>query len=177
MKRLRYISAGGCLALLLAAGVASAETVVWSDNFDTNATARWQASGAWHIGSPTAGPPTNSAGYRAFSGADCASTQKYAYNQDGRLVCINYNGASSFVVPAADNYPRLRFWQWFAYANALGYVEVSTNAGGSWTQLSQTYLDVNGGGVWSRPYFDLSGYAGQSVRLAFHFTSGGCCGN
>ncbi len=177
MNRLYYLLAGGCLALCLNLGPARAETVFWADNFDTNAAAHWTASGPWHIGSPTAGPPTNTVGERTHSGADCASTQKYGDNQDGRLICVNYNGASSLVVPAANLYPRLRFWQWFNYANALGYVEISTNAGSTWNQLSDSYLDVNSSGVWSRPYFDLTGYAGLSVRLAFHFTSGGCCGN
>jgi len=179
MKCLRNLIACLCPALLLATGVARAETVVWSDNFDTNAASRWSASaiGVWKIGSPTAGPPVGSSDYRTHSGTDCASSQGYAYNKDVRLVCISYNGASSLTIPAADQYPRLRFWHWFNYANALGYVEISTNSGASWTQISRTYANANGGGVWSRPYLDLTGYAGLNVRIAFHFTSGGCCGN
>ncbi len=65
-------------------------------------------------------------------------------------------------------------------ANALGFVEISTNNGGSWNQISPTYTYANtatSGGVWSRPSIDLSAFAGQSVQIAFHFTSGGCCGN
>ena len=173
MNRLRKLFACWCPALLLAAGLARAETVLWSDNFDTNGASRWSASaaGVWKISSPTAGPPVSS-GYRTHSGADCASSQGYGYNKDARLVCNHYNGASSLLVPTADQYPRLRFWHWFNFDNALGYVEVSTNGGGSWTQLSPTYLNVNGGGVWTRPYLDLSAYAGQNILIAFHFTSG-----
>jgi hypothetical protein len=184
MSRLRNIFACLCPALFLAASQARAQTPVWADNFETNAASRWQSSGVWKIGSPTAGPALNAAGHRAHSGTNCASTQSYAYNMDTRLVCIRYNGASSLLVPAADQLPRLRFWHWFHFANALGYVEISTNLGESWTQISPTYpenlsagVDLNGGGVWSRPYIDLSLYAGQHVQIAFHFTSGGCCGN
>jgi len=170
--------------LLLAAGAGRAETVFWSDNFETNTPSRWTTSSVWRIGSPTAGPGTNSAGFRTHSGTNCASTQNYAYNSDTRLICTNYNGASSFVVPPTNQFPRLRFWHWFNFANALGYVEISTNNGGSWNQISPTYPpnlpnpnDTTSGGERSRPSIDLSAFAGRSVQIAFHFTSGGCCGN
>lgn len=166
-----------CPALLLATGRVRAETVVWSDNFDTNAASRWSSTGVWKIGSPTAGPAVNAAGYRTHSGANCASTQGYGYSKDARLVCTRYNGGTSLLVPSADQFPRLRFWQWFNFNNALGYVEISTDAGTNWIQLSPTYLNLKSSGVWSRPSFDLSGYAGQRVRIAFHFTSGCCYGN
>jgi hypothetical protein len=169
-----------CAALLLAADMSRAQTnFFWSDNFETNAGRRWINNGIWSIGSPTIGPAINSAGYRTHSGANCATTglkSNYPYNADARLVCINYNGASSFVVPSADESPRLRFWHWFNFVNALGYVEISTNAGSNWQQISLNYLNMSSSGVWSRPSIDLSSFAGQSVQIAFHFTSGGCCG-
>jgi hypothetical protein len=164
--------------LLLVAGNVRAETVFWSDGFETNVPSRWTTNSTWRIGSPTAGPATNAAGFRTHSGTNCASTQNYAYN-DSRLVCTNYNGATSLIVPAASQYPRLRFWHWFNFANAYGFVEISTNNGGSWNQISPTYPNANtttSGGVWSRPSIDLSAFAGQSVQIAFHFT-GLCCGN
>ena len=166
-----------CAALLLTAGQGRAETDFWFDNFETNAASRWISTGVWHIGSPTAGPAINSAGFRTHSAANCASTQSYPYSQDARMVCISYNGSSSLVVPDASEYPRLRFWHWFSLANALGYVEISTDNGGTWTQISPTYENINGGGVWSCPSIDLSAFAGQSVKIAFHFTSGCCVGN
>jgi hypothetical protein len=177
MNRLRNLLM--CLgpALFLVAGLAQAETPVWSDNFETNAGSHWGSTGVWKIGSPTAGPAVNSVGYRTHSGANCACTQGYGYNKNTRLICTSYNGASSLLVPSADQSPRLRFWHWFNFGNALGYVEISTNSGGGWIQISPTYEDLNSSGVWSRPYIDLTAYAGQNVEFAFHFTSGGCCGN
>ena len=80
------------------------------------------------------------------------------------------------MVPAANQSPRLRFWHWYNFDNALGFVEINTGSN-NWQQISPTYLNVNGGGVWSRPSIDLSAYAGQSVQIAFHFTSGGYVGN
>jgi hypothetical protein len=164
-------------AILLVVGNGRAETVYWSDGFETNVPSRWITNSTWRIGSPTAGPATNSAGFRTHTGTNCASTQNYPNNTDSRLICTNYNGLTTLVVPATNQFPRLRFWHWFKYANALGYVEISTNSGTSWIQISQTYEDITSGGVWSRPSIDLSAFAGQSVQIAFHFTSGGCCGN
>jgi Immune inhibitor A-like, MAM domain len=165
---------------LLLIKTAYAETDVWSDNFETGAGSRWTTNSVWQIGSPAIGPATNSAGYRVHSGANCATVglkSNYPYNADSRLICANYNGASFFVVPSANQYPRLRFWHWFNFVNALGYVEISTN-GGDWQQISPTYLNATSSGVWSRPSIDLTPFAGQSVQFAFHFTSGGsCCGN
>ena len=183
MNRTGNIFLGLCAALLLAAGAGRAETVFWSDSFETNVPGRWTTSSTWRIGSPTAGPAVNTNGFRTHSGTNCASTQNYAYN-DSRLICTNYNGAGSFVVPPANQFPRLRFWHWFNFANALGFVEISTNNGSSWNQISPTTyppnlsspLDATSGGVWSRPSIDLSAYAGQSVQIAFRF-AGLCCGN
>jgi len=179
MNRLRNLFAAWCPALLLAAGLARAETVYWSDNFDTNGASHWSASatGVWKIGAPSAGPAVGASGYRTHSGADCASSQGAGLSKDARLECVNYNGATSLTVPSADQYPRLRFWHWFNFDNALGYVEVSADGGATWTQLSPTYLNLNGGGVWTRPDLDLSAYAGRNLRIAFHFTSGCCTGN
>ena len=170
------------MALLVANGYGRAETVLWSDNFETNAASRWTNNGVWHIGSPTAGPAVNANGFRTYSGTNCASTQNYPYSQDARLVCTNYNGTNWLVIPAANLSPRLRFWQWFNYqvaygvSNALGYVEINTGTN-NWQKISSTYEGVTSGGVWSRPSLDLSPYAGKNVQIAFHFTCGCCTGN
>lgn len=98
------------------AGICHAETVFWSDNFDSGATNRWTTTGTntvWKISSPTSGPSTNSLGCRTHSGAYCANTAGYSVNQDVRIVCTNYNGASSLLVPSTNQFPRLRFWHWF----------------------------------------------------------------
>jgi hypothetical protein len=177
MNRLRNIFACLCPALLLTFGQGHAATVIWSDGFETNTPSRWTATGAWHIGNPTAGPAKNSSGYRTHSGANCATTQNYSYNQDGRIVCTKYlNGSNSLVIPAASASPTLIFWHWVNLANALGYVELKSGTN-DWQQISPTYLNVTSGGAWLQNSIDLSAFAGQSVQIGFHFTSGGCCGN
>src|SRR5438445_5882201 len=92
--------------LLSIVSAAGAETVVWQDNFDDgNGDNRWSAEmGVWRIGSPTVGPPTNSLGYRTYSGHYCATTGlngNYLPHQDSRFIRI-----ASFVVPDSTNSPR-----------------------------------------------------------------------
>ncbi len=178
MNRLRHWLVCLCPALFLLARPAHAATVVWADGFETNAASRWEiTAGVWKLMNPTVGPPLNSTDHRTHTGTNCACTQGYGYSKDSRLICTRYNGATSLLVPTNSPSPRLRFWHWFNFGNALGYVEISTNNGFAWIQISPTYLNLNGGGVWSRPSLDLSPYAGQKILIAFHFTSGGCCGN
>jgi RHS repeat-associated protein len=158
--------------LLLAFTAASrAETVYWSDNFETNSSSHWSATSPWHIGFPTKGPGAPN------SGNNCAMTESYTANKDVRLICTSYLGSNTIVVPSSDQYPRLRFWQWMNFANALGYVEISTDKGSTWTTISQSLLNINGSGVWSRQSLDLRPYAGLGIQVAFHFTSGGVGGN
>jgi hypothetical protein len=53
----------------------------------------------------------------------------------------------------------------------LGEVEISV-AGGPWTAVSDS-LVWDCGGVWTRCLIDLSAYAGDAVRIGFHFLDDG----
>jgi ABC-type uncharacterized transport system auxiliary subunit len=164
---------------LLGAIVARAETDVWLDGFETNAGTNWTTNKVWQVGSPTTGPTTNAAGYRAYDGSRCATTGlkgNAPANVDSRLICTNYNGQPYLAVPSANLYPRLRFWQWFSFANALGIVEVQPQGSTNWQAISTTNRSVGGtmstGGGWTRPALDLSAFAGTNIQVAFHFVSG-----
>jgi RHS repeat-associated protein len=146
-----------------------AETVYWFDNFETNAASHWSTPSPWHIGYPTKGPGS------AYSGNNCAMTENYSGVLNALLICTDYLGSNTLAVPPADQYPRLRFWHWFNMANAVGFVELSTNKGSSWFQISPTYTYgtfPTSDGVWSRPSFDLRPYAGMNIQIAFDFGSG-----
>ena len=74
-----------------------------------------------------------------------------------------------FEVPSADQQPRLRFWHTFNFScDDYGQFFIRTN-GGAWVSLAQ--YAGHSGGVWSRPAFDLTPYAGQTVHLGFYFYS------
>jgi hypothetical protein len=123
----------------------------------------WYAEdGTWEIGKPTSGPGA------AHAGTNCAATVlagNYADDTSGRLV------SPSFVVPPVGAHPNLRFWHWFSIAGH-DFCEVQIKvAGGGWAPLSH-YGTANSG-AWTRPGFDLSQYAGQTVQLGFYFESHG----
>ena len=125
---------------------------------------RWQVTGGtWQIGVPTSGPG------KAFSGMNVAATVlngSYDDWQNSRLV------SPQFVVPAADQNPRLRFWQWYRFsASDFGEVQIQVQgATNGWETLARWEWTTSGG-VWVRPSFDLRKYAGKAVRLAFYFYS------
>jgi hypothetical protein len=153
-------------------GVGFAQT--WSENFDDgNGNTRWYAdNGVWQIGSPTIGPATNSLGYRTHSGQYCGTTGltgDYPQNANSRLIRI-----ASFVVPSAGLSPRLRFWHWFLTYNAndYGVVELQVVGTTNWVAISGQHY-YNDGSAWTYASLDLSAYAGQNVKLAFHFISDG----
>jgi hypothetical protein len=119
----------------------------------------------WKVGKPTAGPG------KAFDGTNCAGTGltgNAPANQSSRLV------SPVFMVPAANQNPRLRWWQWFQFGSSDsgsdgGNFQISTNNGTSW----QTLASVDGtSGGWSEGEVNLTVYAGQSVQIAFYFQSG-----
>src|SRR5208283_4401190 len=126
----------------------------------------WSAdNGVWDVGAPTVGPG------KAYDGTNCVGTGltgNAPASQSSRLI------SPVFVVPAATNYPRLRWWQWFQFGSSSsgsdgGNVQISTNNGTSW----QTLTSVGGtSGGWSDSLVDLTAYAGQSVQVAFQFHSG-----
>lgn len=123
-----------------------------------------QATGfaIWEIGAPTSGPGA------AHSGVNCAATVlggDYFDNRTSRLV------GPPIQIPAAAENPRLRFWHWWSFScDDYGVVQVSTNNGASWDNLSGSYY-ADSSGRWSRAWLDLSAYAGLSVRLGFYFYS------
>ena len=71
--------------------------------------------------------------------------------------------------------PTLQFWHWFNFNNAGGWVDVSTNGGGSWTPVSQQWggIVASNSGGWISSSVDLSAYVGQNIQVAFRFGSGG----
>ncbi len=171
MKTIKYILifAVAIVVTLLTVSRVTAQTVVWSENFDDgNGNNRWYAdAGVWQIGSPTIGPVTNSMGYRTHSGPDCATTgltQNYPAGANSRLIRIQ-----TFTVPPANQSPRLRFWHWYSFAidfgiSGYGVVEIKVGTS-AWQEVSPRYTGF--GGDWTYASVDLSAFAGQTVQLAF----------
>lgn len=138
-----------------------AETVVWSEDWEGNWFLDWTVeAGTWEVGEPTSGPGA------CFDPSDgnCAATVldgNYADGVDTRLI------SDPVMVPAASEYPRLRFWHWFRFGGGdNGEVQVSTDGGNTWDTISPVY-ESSSGNVWTYASLDLSPYAAESVRIAF----------
>ncbi len=126
---------------------------------------RWTADyGVWQIGQPISGPGA------AHTGVNCLATVvsgDYADDRRSRIRSV------PLAVPEAGLNPRLRFWHWWSFGYYdFGQVQISTNNGGSWTDLSSQYTDSSSGWTQSPP-FDLAQYAGRIVTLGFYFQSQG----
>ncbi|MCW5553223.1 MAG: hypothetical protein KIS67_13820 [Verrucomicrobiae bacterium] len=168
--RLAAVMAGLCLALS-----AEAQTITWQENWELpSAEDNWFAdNGYWEIGVPTYGPPDRGDGWRAHQGTNVAATVlngDYTDNRQSRLI------SSPVTIPHANQNPRLRFWHWWSFGcGDYGQVQISTNGGSSWVNLSGAY-SADSSGRWSRGWLDLTPYAGKSVLLGLLFssTTAGC---
>src|SRR5439155_352374 len=93
--------------------------------------------GIWEFGAPTSGPGA------AHSGNNCLATVlggNYPDNMISRAV------GPPFVVPAAAQNPQLRFWQWYsAVTNDFVKVQISTDNGATWNDLSGNITGDSGG--------------------------------
>jgi hypothetical protein len=133
------------------------------ENFeDMQAADRWVADrGVWEVGIPTSGPKA------AHSGSNVLATILSGNYTDDRSSRV---ASPSFVVPAAGENPRLRFWHWWNFStNDLGRVEIKAGTA-NWKALSMDYT-ASSSGQWTRAQLDLSAYAGQTVQLGFWFES------
>ena len=123
----------------------------------------WQISnGVWEMGVPTSGPTPDAQGNRAHEGVAVLATVlngNYPDDQKSRISSI------AFVVPTADQHPRLRFWHWWSFntyfgSPDFGQVQVSTDNGATWKPLSPKY-NSDSGGQWTRATLDLRAYPGR----------------
>ncbi len=158
----------GLLALTLLSALSSpafGATTLWIEDFDAvDWPTRWHTDqGTWEVGIPSVVGPAI-----AHSGQNCAATViagNYSEGVDSRFV-----RHASFVVPAASENPRLRFWHWFSFhCSDYGRVQIRPD-GGTWEDISEKYSWYSSG-AWTRPHLDLTAYAGESVEVAFYFHS------
>jgi hypothetical protein len=125
-----------------------------------------EGGGPWELGRPTSGPGS------AHQGSNCVATilggdypeRWYEYS-----VYPSRLASPAVVVPPASANPRLRFWQYYSLNTGPDYGEIQIKVGtNAWQMLA--HYEGNSSGVWTRPSFDLSAYAGQTVRFGFFFS-------
>jgi hypothetical protein len=169
-KRVFHLSLLAFVCLTLARSVAFGQSSnVWIEGFEApDVSDHWTIeSGVWQFGTPTGGPGS------AYAGTNVAGTvlsgAGYPETGSSRLI------SPSFVVPAAGNNPRLRFWHWFSFGGGDGgtvQLRIGTNA---WQNLTAQYTGSTDG-RWSQAWIDLTAYAGQTVQIGFLWQATDCCG-
>jgi hypothetical protein len=129
-------------------------------------------AGAWERGAPA---PTSYSGTNlqlAAAGGEAdlvtgaaAGTDAGAYDLDGGVTTVR---SPELTLPASGNLA-LSFSYYFAHLNNSGtddYLRVRVvGANGSSTVVQKTGAASNNAAVWQKATYDLSPYAGQSVRI------------
>jgi hypothetical protein len=131
-------------------------------NFDDGSLQGWIPSGSWAVVSSSAPAPAHSGSY-SVSDSPYGSYANYS-NTWLMSPPINLSGSDS---------PVLTFWHRFALETGydFGWVEISTNAGASWTTLRR----FNGFQTqsWSPVTISLQGHSAPSVLIRFRLSTDG----
>lgn len=132
----------------------------WPEGWEDGMGGWYADRGMWEVGAPTSGPQ---GGHPGSNVAATILDGNYSENLDCRLI------SPPFVVPAADQFPRLRFWHWWSIGgDDAGYVQVRVR-GGAWQTLEG--YSSHSSNRWTRGFVDLAAYADSSVELALYFAS------
>ncbi|KAA3613755.1 MAG: choice-of-anchor D domain-containing protein [Calditrichaeota bacterium] len=141
--------------------LAQVQDTLWTENWEGDWTQDWHVDGGtWEVGMPTSGPDS------AFKDEKCAATVlagNYSEPVDSRLI-----RHTTFVVPAASENPRLRFWHWYSISSGdYGQVLLRVK-NGEWEEVSPKYIRTSCD-LWTNAYLDISAYADSTVEIAFYF--------
>jgi hypothetical protein len=142
---------------------------LWIQDWESGWNDWYADNGVWEVGDPGPdyGPDT------AYSGVNCAGTVlngQYPTNTSSRLI------SPAFVVPPADQNPRVKFFMWHKlysdsdrYYDDYGYIQVKFNhPDSSWHDIRQ----IHGYNPrWCQSIGDLIPYAGLEVRIGFRIVS------
>ena len=165
LKRASVICVMVLVGILFAFTNQSRAATLWCEDWEGNWTDNWHVdAGTWEVGFPTSGPG------EPYGGQNCAATVldgNYSNYVDTRLI-----RHTTFVVPAAEDNPRLRFYHWYDFRindNDYGKVQIRVVGNENWETLD-SYVN-HSGWIWTRPLLSLSAYAGQTVEIAFYFHS------
>jgi len=164
----------GCLVVgifFLCFSMANAEVIdtYFSENWEYGQ-GDWDIDyGVWEVGTPTSGPGD------PHGGVQCAGTVldgKYPDDTDSRLISPSFTLGTI----SGDEELHLRFWHWFNYYGGdYGYVQISVydNTTG-WSEWEDVSGNINYySACWSLKSVDISEYAGQRIRIAFHHRADG----
>lgn len=135
--------------------------VVYEGGFETD-TSGWTTEGVWAIGVPSSGPGS---GFESSNAGATNLSGEYSNNSDDRLI------SPSISLPQVSSSEDilLHVREWFEIESGVdeGKIEISTDGGSTWTQVSSR----SGSSGWRDVKINLTPYTGQDIKLAFHFIS------
>lgn len=145
---------------------ASASSVSFSEDFDDGVANGWTLTGEWRVGNSCFGAyssPYHLSYHRSSAcdyntGATNSGTATFAYNLGG-------------VSGAGISFKHL--WETESYSSPYDVqrVEISTNAGGSWTTLRQWDSRNANQLSWLHESINLDAYVGAAVQIRFSFNT------
>ena len=140
-------------------------STIFYENFETGATT-WSVNGMWEIGSPTSGPNSG------YNSANCAATN-LAGNYDNNLDIWLISPPISLPSIGPNSNLSLSFQEWYEIESGYdyGYTMISTDGGTNWTTLDMRDGTTNA--LWKHTLIDISNYNGNTILIAFLFTSDG----
>lgn len=175
MSRAPFFSS---LALLAFASGASAQTVIFADDFESGL-ANWNATGLWHsiADTETCGvlATTFPDGQRcAYYGIDGACDFATGARTTGNLTL-----ATPIAIPTGFQSVSLHCWMlhdtepcFSGFGYDFSTIDVSADAGATWTTLAGRCLaKFAAPAFWNPRWVDLTAYAGQSILVRFAFDS------
>lgn len=142
-------------------------TAIYSDDFDGSTDNGWTHSGAkdeWERGIPTAtGGPASAVSLPNVWATDLDSTYENSADASLYSPAIDLTGVSNAT---------LTFEHWFEIETNydFGYVEISSNAGDTWSELGK-FSHSTAGKSWTPVYYNLDSYVGKTVQVRFRLKS------
>lgn len=154
--------------LLLSSTLASAQQVLYSEEFEGNNLLNdWKLTGDWRFKTNSACLP-NDFGYVSpvtslvFDyGSECA----YRSSRSG-LATMSFDIAIPIVFPEVT----LEWWDFIGaeLGSDFYFIDISTDSGTTWSELYRDSVDET---FWDIEQVDLTAFVGQSVRFRFGFTA------
>jgi len=145
------------------------ESTLWEENFEPPG--KWTKNpsedNVWEIGEPTPGIGPGG----AYSVPNCTATKlagNYKNNEDDWLISPN------ITLPGDALSIKLSFWHWYEIDknHDYGYVKIKPSNGTVWKTIGTYTGDYKN---WHKTRIDVTDYKGETVNIAFHFTSDGWC--
>jgi hypothetical protein len=143
------------------------EARVYLENFDDGVADDWTRSGLWHVSSACSTPPSapRYLGYNEDSDCDYSTG---ARTSGAAGLDVNLTGKVAATLWFSHRFEKESY---ATSAFDVMLVEVSTDAGGSWTTLRQWDSRNANQLAWTEHSVDLDAFAGRVLKLRFSFDS------